>query len=476
MNKHYRHIRPAPQSAGLPPGLLPGAVVLFLVGGLGPNVGLAALAVVVLVSGGALLWRPGEAPNLFFILIYSWCQAAIAIFHANWLGIDVADLGHIEGDLERAIVLSLAAVLILAIGMRYGAGLRSPRVGFSARIAAFSQPTGAWGALYIAAAIASAFFAGSAWVIPGLSQVFFAAAAMKWMFFFMLAYAAFVRGRPADPWFLTAFATEFLLGVGGFFSDFKTVFMFTAFAAVAAGARISPRSFFSIAAMGGCLIGMFIAWTAVKEEYRTFVSGGHEGQSVTVDYSTRMTKLIELVRDIDAPQFTAAANQMLRRLNYVDFFGAVLVTVPASIEHEHGALLVDSISRPFMPRLFFPWKTEIDDTARSNFYTNGIAGESEATSISLGWVAEMYIDFGMYGMFVAILLIGYFYGRVHRYLLNWRRTGGVMGIAAACVLLYPAAFLESSFTKVFGGIIVQLLVLLLMAKYIIPRFCPWAAR
>jgi hypothetical protein len=182
------------------------------------------------------------------------------------------------------------------------------------------------------------------------------------------------------------------------------------------------------------------------------------------------------VSEIDGPQFYAAADDMLRRLGYIDFFGAVLITVPSSIDYEYGALLWDSFSRPFMPRLFFPWKSEIDDTARTNLYTNGIAGESEATSISLGWVAEMYIDFGMYGMFIAIFSIGYFYGRVHKFLLHWRHTRGMFGIAAASTLLFPAIYLESSFTKVFGGIIVQLLMLLLIAKYVIPRFCPWAAR
>jgi hypothetical protein len=476
MNTHYGYINPAPRRSGMPPGLLPGAIALFLVGGLGPNVGLAALATLVLIAGGALLWRPGEVPILLFVFLYSWFQAAISTFHANWLGLDIVSNAQVEGDIERAVVLSLIALLVLAIGMRAGAGPLLSRVGFAARTAALSQPTVVWGALYVAAAVASTFLAGSAWVIPGLSQVLLAAAATKWLFFFMLAYAAFARGRPTDPWFLAIFLTEFMLGIGGFFSDFKTVFFFAAFAAIAAGARISLRALIGLAVMGTVLICFVIVWTAVKGEYRTFVSGGQDAQIVVVDYPTRISKLGDLVSEIDGPQFYAAADDMLRRLGYIDFFGAVLITVPSSIDYEYGALLWDSFSRPFMPRLFFPWKSEIDDTARTNLYTNGIAGESEATSISLGWVAEMYIDFGMYGMFIAIFSIGYFYGRVHKFLLHWRHTRGMFGIAAASTLLFPAIYLESSFTKVFGGIIVQLLMLLLIAKYVIPRFCPWAAR
>jgi hypothetical protein len=50
-----RVVRRAP----LPPGALPGAIIVFLLAGLGPNVMLAAVALIVLLVGLALLWRPG---------------------------------------------------------------------------------------------------------------------------------------------------------------------------------------------------------------------------------------------------------------------------------------------------------------------------------------------------------------------------------------------------------------------------------
>jgi hypothetical protein len=166
---------------------------------------------------------------------------------------------------------------------------------------------------------------------------------------------------------------------------------------------------------------------------------------------------------------------MLRRLTYVEFFGVVLTTVPAGIPHEAGALMWDSISRPFMPRLFFPDKAIIDDTARTNFYTYGLAGSDEGTSISLGWIAEMYIDFGEFGMFAAIFAIGYLYGRIYRFCLQSPHLKGLLGMGAACALFMPVAALENSFTKIFGAIIVQLLIVWLIARFAIPRFCPWIA-
>ena len=123
----------------------------------------------------------------------------------------------------------------------------------------------------------------------------------------------------------------------------------------------------------------------------------------------------------------------------MEFFGVVLVNVPASLPHTLGAILWDAIIRPFMPRLLFVDKDEIDDTARTNFYTGGLAGSSEGTSISLGYIAEAYIDFGAFGMFAALAAIGVFYGAIYRALLRWRASRGLLGMAMATAVLTSAA-------------------------------------
>ena len=88
-----------------------------------------------------------------------------------------------------------------------------------------------------------------------------------------------------------------------------------------------------------------------------------------------------------------------------------------------------------MPRLLFVDKDVIDDTARTNLYTGGLAGSSEGTSISLGYVAEAYIDFGTFGMFAALLAIGLLYGAIYRVLSRWHRSRGLLGIAVATAVL-----------------------------------------
>jgi hypothetical protein len=273
--------------------------------------------------------------------------------------------------------------------------------------------------------------------------------------------------------FLAAFLLELAAALGSYFAEFKTVFFITFFAALASGTRISPKALLGAGVVTVLVIALAIVWTAVKVDYRTFVSGGQAAQIVTVDYTTRLAKFFELAANLDIEELTNAADQLLRRLTYVEYFGVVLVNVPAHLPHTEGAILWDAITRPFMPRLLFADKDVIDDTTRTNLYTGGLGGSSEGTSISLGYIAEAYIDFGTFGMFAALAPIGVFYGAIYRILLHWRASRGLLGIAMATAVLTSVGALENSFTKVFGGVIVCLLVVGVITVFIVPRWAPW---
>jgi hypothetical protein len=254
------------------------------------------------------------------------------------------------------------------------------------------------------------------------------------------------------------------------------VFFITFFAALTSGIRIPSRALLGAGVLATLVVALAIVWTAVKGEYRSFISGGEAAQIVTVDYTTRLAKLYELVANLDIETLTSAAHQLMRRLTYVEFFSVVLVYVPANIPHTLGAILGDAIIRPFMPRLLFVDKDVIDDTARTNLYTGGLAGSSDATSISLGYIAEAYIDFGAFGMFVVLLGVGLFYGAIYRALSRWRRSQGLLGMAVATALLVSVGPMENSLTKVFGSTIVSLLVACVMIVFIVPRWAPWLVR
>jgi hypothetical protein len=458
----------------LPPALLPAVAAILLVGGTGPNWSLALLALAVLLVGASLLWRPGETPVLLFVFGFQWLQGSLSIFKANWENVVVGTGSPYPGSHETAAGLTLLGLGLFAIGLRLGAGPTDTECGSIARKFARKQQLPRVFQLYICASVASACAMAVAVVIPGLSQPIGAFANLKWAFFFIMGYVSMLRGGVAMRLFAIAFCVEFMLGLGGYFSEFKTVFFITILATVAAGARPSPRAMVGIALLGVLVIGLGVIWTAIKGDYRNFVSGEQATQSVTVDYTSQLSKIIELTSEIDHEKLTAASDVMLQRVTYIEFFASVLDYVPQYVPHEGGAIMIDALMRPFMPRIIFADKSVIDDSERTNKYTGlEVAGADRGTSISLGWIAETYIDFGEYGMMLAILFLGYFYGTIYRWLLRWSLARGLLGMGLATAVLLPAVALESSMTKVIGGVAVSLLVTWLLVAYGLPRFFPW---
>jgi hypothetical protein len=359
--------------------------------------------------------------------------------------------------------------------MRLGVGAWNPQDGMIARASAMQHSPKCWFYLYVAALVIATMAFSVAWVVPGLLQPLLAVATLKWAFYYMLVYGTFVWPRAPRSYFFIALVAEFLMGIGAFFSDFKSVLFFTAFGLLAAGIKLKPKQVLSLGILVVVTIMLGIVWTAVKREYRDFVAGGKESQAVVVPYEARVEELVTLVSAIDGEKFGDATSALLDRLAYVDFFAAVLEMVPKQLPHENGALWWDAVTRPFMPRLLFPNKPIIDDSERTRQYTGlAIYGTESGASISIGYMGESYIDFGAIGMMGPLLAFGFFLGRLYRWMLN-RDPTRLLGMSLATAIIFGASFLESSITKVFGGLIVATLVSLLVLRYG-PRFYPLVQR
>jgi hypothetical protein len=457
----------------LPPAVLPISIALLLLAPIFPNSMLVIAAAVLLLIGSALLWRPGESPVLLFVFGYQWLQVSAGILYASWCWLDVNELTRTRGDLQTAATLSLIGVLVLSCGLRLGAGAVRPKDAEIARLTVRHRPTKDWFWLYVAAFFTAIVFQLMARVIPGLSQPLLAVANLKWAFFLMLTYSAFSADGVRTFW-LIAFALELVSSVGGYFSDFKTVFFFTIFGLAAAQVRFAARIYITIAVLTALLLVMGVVWTEIKPEYRKFVSGGQNSQVVTVDFNERIGKLAELVSSIDGVAFSDGADQLIRRLAYIDFFGAVINHVPSVVPYEAGAIWWDAVVRPFTPRIIFPDKSSIDDSAETTKYTGiVVAGTDKGTSISIGYMAETYVDFGAFGMMPVLAAFGYFLGRVNRYFMTSSHSRGVLGMGLASVIISIAAPLERSVSKSLGGIIVMLLVAPLLIRIVIPKCAAW---
>ena len=436
---------------------------------------LALLALANLFASIKLLWRPGESPILVFVFIYQWLQVNIKILHADLLRVSVEDLAAYGGDVTMVVILSNAALLALACGMNRGAGPRAWLAVQEARAQSLVLPMKVWVRLYVVAWVLSAIATALIPLLPGLSQVLLVISGLRWVFFFALTYAAFSRPSVWLPWWLI-FLGEYLLSLGGFFSDFRVGLFFAIFAVTAATAgRMTWTRAASLLLLTALLVASALVWSAVKGEYRAFVNQGSGQQVVAVDRTDQLAKLQDLVAQLDSGSVAIALETMVVRMSYVDFFARVMAVVPARTAHTRGDIWGDALLRIVTPRLLFPEKSGVNDSDRTNQFTGlNVSTAAQGTSISIGYVAESYIDFGVEGMLFPMLAMGFGMGRFYRFAHSDPRFQGLLGMAFASVALMPAFAFESSITKVLPSLALSMLLSWMLLVFAMPRLMRWS--
>jgi len=177
--------------------------------------------------------------------------------------------------------------------------------------------------------------------------------------------------------------------------------------------------------------------------------------------------LFDMVSELEKEDMGSALQDMADRISYVDFFGRAIVMVPSRIPHEDGELWGGALRHIFMPRLFFPDKPPLrNDSEITNYYTGLMfSGEAEGTSISIGYVAESYIDFGGFWMFAPVLALGYLWGSMYRYFLTRPRSPLIIGYGLSVAVLLSAILFETTNVKLLGGVVTSFLVAFVVQKY-----------
>ena len=209
--------------------------------------------------------------------------------------------------------------------------------------------------------------------------------------------------------------TELILGFGGYFSSFKTILFLATIIALGNEVKLErvlrPRT---IALVATSLL-LTTYWQAVKSDYRAFLNQGTQAQVELVSPLERLRFLAQQVADVGVGDLYSGLESGLQRLGYIDFLAMSIQQVPESIPYQRGRLWGEAATHILMPRLFFPSKPAINDSDRTNEFAGlRVAGAEQGTTISLGYVAESYIDFGPFAMFAPVLLIGGLWGWAYR--------------------------------------------------------------
>jgi hypothetical protein len=203
-------------------------------------------------------------------------------------------------------------------------------------------------------------------------------------------------------------------------------------------------------------------------DYRAFLNQGSDAQEVVVPLEDRIAFLADRVSTADVDTLTDGFDKLVRRMSYVEFFGATLHLVPAGRPHENGAMTMAAVSHILLPRLFVSDKAPLpQDTAVTIAYTGLPIMNRSGVSISIGYPGEFYIDFGVLGMMVCMAVLGFLYGKANKYIQRYF-SSALLGYGATITLLMPGFLFETSLPKTLGAVCTSFVILLLMSKVVLP--------
>jgi len=412
--------------------------------------------------------QENEPPLLFFPAFYQWMAVATKPVMTVFLRTPVNAMAEYPIDLKPGIWLALACISALTIGMRLALG--RPRWDWNAVLR--NEAAMVTRSSILMVSITSILIGHSLLLLTrytaSLTHPLIALANLRFLGLFALAYWCF-SNRRGYLYLVGVALIEILIGITGFFADFRAPIFVVAFAAVAVGHRPKLRDLVLGAAIGVVLIVLGSFWSSVKLDYRQFVSGGTNDQVITVPLSDRIDYLADRVQTFDRTKFDDGFNRLLKRQSYIDFLSATMGYVPQSLPHEHGKRLGSAFLHVITPRFLFPDKAATEfDTDVTYKYTGLPIQVQSHTSISIGYAGELYIDFGKIGAIVSCLALGLAFGAAYRFVQKNGNGSVMLSYGARSMLIVVMMSFETALIKYIGGVAIVFASAFLLQRFAVP--------
>jgi hypothetical protein len=428
---------------------------------------------VVLVSGIVsililiLAWRPNEFPILLVPIYVQFSHVALKPITTAITNKPLQDLADFNVNLEPAALLGLAGVAALVSGLRIGAG--------NARARGEDMTIEEWPFRRILPLALGVIVIGHvlgfiAERFDSARQILLALSGIKWAGLFVIAYLA-LRTRQGLGWLAVVAGFELVVGMTGFFGEFRLELFVLVAAAIAALQRVHLGSVVAILASAVLALGLAVFWSAVKIPYREFLNQGTGAQVVLQPLDERLSFLAGEAANFGNRQYEIGVELLLQRLSYIDFLAATMERVPEELPHEGGALLGGAVWHVLTPRILFPDKPELpSDTLVTAHYTgleNALRADAN-TSISIGYLGELYIDFGVAGALVVVFLMGLAYGRCYRAIRDYSCTPMFINYGLCMMVALPLSSFEISLIKDVGAVTMVVASALALQRLIWP--------
>lgn len=416
-----------------------------------------------------LLWRLGEPPVLLLPTGIQLVQVVTPTFYANLLGVQIQDVSLQVGDIAESTWFALFAMLSLVVGMW------STQLGTNAsaatdlhREARTWSPGSAFRFCGITIVVATGFqlLAGS---FGGLAQPALAASGIQWVGIFVLACVCMAQQRGYAYLAMVA-CLEVVQGFTGYFSGFRIVFYVLLLGVFSARSKVRLGTIIAGLAVAGTLLLMGIWWSAIKGEYRDFLDQGSKQQVVLVSFEQQIAFLANKLREVDGQTIEYGFNRLAQRLGYVDYLAAVMRNVPSTLPYEDGGRMGEALAHVLQPRLLFPDKPPLpSDTEVLEKYAGFDFGASSGagSSVSMGYLAELYVDFGRFGAAVGMFIIGLLVGKAFRVVFSSKALPASVNYGLAVMLALTITQFDEALIKICGSFLSTFVIILVLQRFLL---------
>ena len=410
-------------------------------------IGLSLLTIYILYK---ILWVKNFHNFLFWGLAYQWTNVNAKVVYATFVGGDFVYLHNYPDHIIEAWAYSNIDLIAVAIGFKIIAGKWTK---FSSADELFKIDLNRFTNYYIYFSILTFTVLNPFIYSQSLQQILLQFTYLKYALFF-IGFANILTHKDYKNKLIYYFIFEFILSFSGYFSNFKDYIMIAFIVYLYVNSRnFGFKQYFIgfLALFIGFSLG--VIWSEIKIEYRSFLTNGEVVQGSRKGTGESLSYLYQRMNRFNTAQFEDGIIQLVDRLEYIDFFSACIGYVPSHKPHQNGKIFSDAIVFGFQPRFLFKDKGVLDDSKYTIEYTGAsISGSEQATSISLGYTADGYIDFGKNLFYVTPLLYGMIIGFIYKKLIQ-KSNNQIWGLA----ITIPVYFMINNFGNIFYKVIPPIL-------------------
>ena len=401
-----------------------------------------------------LFWKENTPPIIITGLFFQWLSVSVGYIYIAFSKFEMTDLlwrpDYSLEQINTAFWLSLTGLLFFALGIRVGIRNIYP-INISDSVIQKYSINKVIIFYLLFSFFSDALFKSIRFSVPGLAQPLNALLYLKWTLLFLLIYISVSKKERVVLVSIILFV-EVIIGFTGYFSVFKDILIIVFIIWLTFNKVEKTKQIVFILLFSVFLFSIGALWSYVKVDYRTFLSGGERTQSVTVSKEDALKELMRLSSQVNFEKYQVGIKNLVKRLFFLEYFSATINHIPEKKPFSDGEIWANAIKHILMPRFLFPNKKSIDDSEQTMKLTGiRLANANQGTSISIGYIAESYADFGSFFMFIPIFLLGFLIGLFYKYLLLIQKNP-----LWAYGLVIPLYF----FINIFGKNIIKIMGLL----------------